>query len=147
VADKGKYIPETSGTADHSMPICVAMALLDGDVSVQQFHKNRWKDREVLALAGKVTVKVGEALVAKDPKGQGAAVEIRLASGRALRETIEAPEGDASRPLSRPALEKKFHQFADPVIGEAGAKKLMALVDGLEQVKDVRTLTQAMRRH
>jgi 2-methylcitrate dehydratase len=147
VADKEKYVPETRGTADHSMPICTAMALLDGDVNVAQFHKNRWKDREVLSLADKVTVKVGEALVAKDPKGQGAAVEIRLASGRALRETIDIPEGDALRPLSRPALEKKFHQFADPVIGEAGAKKLMALVDGLEQVKDVRTLTQAMRRH
>ena len=71
VADKEKYLPETSGTADHSMPICTAMALLDGDVSVTQFHQNRWKDREVLALAGKVTVRVGEALVAADAQGAG----------------------------------------------------------------------------
>ena len=110
-----------------------------------QFHQNRWKDREVLALAGKVTVRVGEALVAAMPKGQGAAVEIRLASGRILRETVEVPEGDASRPLSRPVLESKFRQFADPVLGEAEAGKLMGLVDGLEKIKDIRTLTRAMR--
>ena len=146
VADKEKYAPETRETADHSLPICVAMALLDGDVNVTQFHKNRWKDREVLALAGKVKVVVGEALVAKDPKGQGSAVEIRLGNGRVLKETVEVPDGQAPRVLSRPALEKKYHQFADPVIGEAGAKKLMAIVDGLDQVKDVRTLTQAMRK-
>jgi 2-methylcitrate dehydratase len=146
VADKEKYTPETTGTADHSLPICVAMALLDGDVTVTQFHKNRWKDREVLALAGKVTVKVSDELVAKDPKGQGSSVEIRFANGRVLKETVEVPDGQIPRVLSRPALERKFHQFADPVIGETGAKKLMAMVDGLDQVKDVRTLTQAMRK-
>ena len=81
VADKEKYIPKTRETADHSLPICVAMALLDGDVNVSQFRNNRWKDREVLALADMVTVRVGEALMAKIPKGQGAVVEIRLANG------------------------------------------------------------------
>ena len=145
VADKEKYTPATRETADHSMPVCVAIALLDGDVSVTQFHDNRWKDREVLALAGKVKVKVGEELVAKDPKGQGANLEIRFANGRVLKESVKVPDGDAARPLSRPGLERKFRQFADPVLGEAGAKKLMALVDRLEEVGDVRTLTEALR--
>jgi 2-methylcitrate dehydratase len=147
VVDKEKYAPETRETADHSLPVCTAMALLDGDVTVTQFQKNRWKDREVLALAAKVTAKVGEALVAKDPKGNGATVEIRLANGRVLRETVEVADGQPPRVLSRPALESKFHQFADPVIGNAGAKKLMAMVDGLDQIKDVRTFTQLMRKH
>ena len=145
VADKEKYSPETRGTADHSMPVCVAMALLDGDVSATQFHNDRWKDLEVLALAGKVKVQVGEELVAKDPKGQGVNIEIRFANGRVLKESVEIPDGDASRPLSRPALERKFRQFADPVLGKAGAKKLMALVDGIDEVKDVRVLTETMR--
>ena len=99
----------------------------------------------MLALADMVTVRVGEALMAKIPKGQGAVVEIRLANGSFLRETVTVADGDASRPLSRQALENKFRQFADPVIGEDRGKKLMALVDRLEQIKDVRTLTRAMR--
>ena len=123
VADKEKYTPATRETADHSMPVCVAMALLDGDVSVTQFHKSRWKDLDVLALANKVKVKVGEELVAKDPKGQGANLEIRFANGCVLKENVKVPDGDAARPLSRPGLERKFHQFADPVLGAGGGKE------------------------
>ena len=51
-------------------------------------------------------VTIAEGLLAKRPKGQGAAVEIRLAGGQVL----------------------------------------MDLVDGLEQIEDVRTLTRAMQR-
>jgi 2-methylcitrate dehydratase len=145
VADPEKYRPETRETADHSMPICLAMALLDGDVSVKQFHDDRWKAREVLALANKVKVKVSESLLAKMPTGQGSTVEIRLSSGRVLKESVEIPEGDAVRPMSRPALENKFRQFAEPVLGEAGSRKVIAFVDNIEEVKDVRMFTEALR--
>jgi 2-methylcitrate dehydratase len=147
VADPEKYRPETRETADHSMPICLAMALLDGDVSVKQFHDNRWKAREVLALANKVKVNVGESLVAKMPKGQGSNVEVRFSSGRVLKESVEIPEGDPARPISRPSLERKFRQFADPVLGEAGSRKVIAFVDNIEEVKDVRMFTEALRGH
>jgi 2-methylcitrate dehydratase len=62
-----------------------------------------------------------------------------------LRETVEVPEGDAERPLSRSALERKFMNFAVPVIGAAGAGSVMALLEGLEELKDVRELTRALR--
>jgi 2-methylcitrate dehydratase len=62
-----------------------------------------------------------------------------------LRETVEIPEGDAERPLSRSSLERKFMNFAVPVVGNAGAEHVVSLVDGLEELKDVRELTQALR--
>jgi 2-methylcitrate dehydratase len=40
VADPAKFKPQTKGTADHSLPVCLAMALLDGDVTVAQFEKD-----------------------------------------------------------------------------------------------------------
>ncbi len=49
----------------------------------------------------------GEALIAKLPKGRGASVEIAFANGQLVRETVEIPEGDALRPLSRASLERK----------------------------------------
>jgi hypothetical protein len=51
------------------------MALLDGDVTVMQFEKDRWRD-SVMALVEKTSVKPGEALIAKMPKGRGAGVEL-----------------------------------------------------------------------
>jgi len=146
VAEPDKYRPQTRETADHSMPVCLAMALLDGDVNVKQFHDDRWKAPEVVALAGKVTVKVGESLVAKDPKGNGSNVEVRLSSGQVLKESVEIADGQPPRTMSRVGLERKFRQFADPVVGEESSKKIMAFVDNLEEVKDVRMLTELLRK-
>jgi 2-methylcitrate dehydratase len=145
VADPAKFKPQTKGTADHSLPVCLAMALLDGDVTVAQFEKDRWRAQDVMALVEKTSVKPGETLIAKLPKGRGASIEIVFADGQSLRETVEVPEGDAERPLSRSSLERKFMNFAVPVVGKAGAERVMSLVDGLEELRDVRELTQALR--
>jgi 2-methylcitrate dehydratase len=144
VADPAKFRPQTKGTADHSLPVCMAMALLDGDVTVSQFEKDRWRGQDVMALVEKTSVKPAEQLIARLPKGRGASVEIVLADGQSLRETVEVPEGDAERPLSRSSLERKFLNFAAPVVGKAGADRVISLVDGLENLSDVRELTRAL---
>jgi 2-methylcitrate dehydratase len=145
VADPAKFRPETKGTADHSLPVCLAMALLDGDITVAQFEKDRWRAQDVMALVEKISVKPGEALMAKLPKGRGAFIEIVFADGLSQRETVEIPEGDAERPLSRASLERKFMNFAVPVVGKSGAERVVSLVDGLEELNDVRELTRALR--
>jgi 2-methylcitrate dehydratase len=99
----------------------------------------------VTALVEKTSVKPGEALIAKLPKGRGASVEVVFTDGQSLRETVEIPEGDAERPLSRPSLEHKFMSFAEPVVGAEGAKRIVGLVDGLDELKDVRQLMAALR--
>jgi 2-methylcitrate dehydratase len=145
VADPAKFKPQTKGTADHSLPVCLAMALLDGDVTVAQFEKDRWRAQDVMALVEKTSVKPGEALISKLPKGRGVTIEIVFADGQLLRETVEVPEGDAERPLSKSSLERKFLNFAVPVVGKAGAERVMSLVDGLEELRDVRELSQVLR--
>lgn len=145
VADPAKFRPQTKGTADHSLPVCLAMALLDGDVTVSQFEKDRWREQDVMALVEKTSVKPGEALIAKLPKGRGASVEIVLTDGQSWRETVEVPEGDAQRPLSRASLERKFMNFAVSVVGKDVGERVMSLVDGIEDLRDVRELTLALK--
>jgi len=114
-------------------------------VTVSQFEKDRWRGRDVMALVEKTSVKPGESLIAKLPKGRGASVEIVFADGQSWHETVEVPEGDAERPLSRSSLERKFMNFAVPVVSKAGAERVMSLVDDLEELNDVRELTRALR--
>jgi len=145
LADPPKYAPKNKETADHSLPICAAMALLDGDVTAKQFQDGRWHASDVVALANKINVRVSDALVAKLPKGRGAAMEVRFDDGQSVKDTVEIPEGDPERPLSRPALEHKFTQFADPILGEAQARRVMGMVDDLDHISDVHSLTAALR--
>lgn len=120
------------------------MGLLDGDVTVSQFEKERWRRQDVSALVEKTSVKPAEQLIAKLPKGRGASVEIILVDGQSLRETVEVAEGDAQRPMSASSLERKFLNFAVPVVGKAGAQHVMSLVNDIEHLDDVRELTRAL---
>ena len=146
VAAPEKYRPTVRETADHSLPVCLAIALLDGDLTVKQFSEGRWKAPEVLALAQKVKVEEGKSLIAQMPKGQGTIVEVRLNNGQSFKETVLIPEGDAHKPMSRSAMEHKFRQFADLVLGETGSTKVIDQVDHLEEIKDIRLFTAALRR-
>ena len=144
VADAAKFKPQTRGTADHSLPVCLAMALLDGDVTLAQFDKDRWRDRDVMELVEKTSVKPGAALIAKLPKGRGASVEIVFADGTTLRETVEVPEGDSQRPLSRVSLQSKFMTAAIPILGAERAKRVLSQVEALETMTDMRDLARAL---
>ena len=145
VADPAKFKPQTKGTADHSLPVCVAMALLDGDVTVRQFENDRWRAPEVMALVEKTSVKPSETLMAKVPKGRGASIEITFASSEPARETVNIPEEDAQRPLSQASLDRKFINFAVPVVGSSAAERLVALVENLDHLADVRQLMSELK--
>jgi 2-methylcitrate dehydratase len=145
VAGPGRYTPATRETADHSLPVCLAMALLDGDVTTRHFEHDRWRSPEVLALAARIKVRPGPELVAKMPRGRGARVEVRLNDDRVFAEIVEIPEGDAKRPLSAAALEHKFLTLSAPVLGEPAARNIMELVDRLDDMEDIRTFTAALR--
>jgi 2-methylcitrate dehydratase len=146
VASPERYHPASRLTADHSLPICLAIALLDGDVTIRQFNDGRWNAPDVLALAQKVKVEVGQSLIVQMPDGHGTIVEVHLDNGQIIKETVLIPEGDAEKPMSAPAMEKKFRQFADLVLGKAGASSVLSYIDRLEEIKNIRTLTEALRK-
>jgi 2-methylcitrate dehydratase len=106
---------------------------------------SRWRAKDVMALVERTSVKAGVSLIAKFPKGRGGSAEIVFADGQSLRETVDVPEGDAERPLSRASLERKFMNFAVPVVSKVGAERVVSLVAGLEELKDVGELTRALR--
>ena len=54
--DPEKWRPKTRETADHSLPYCTAVALMDGDVTDAQFEHERITDPKLLTLVAKVQV-------------------------------------------------------------------------------------------
>jgi 2-methylcitrate dehydratase len=144
-AEPSRYNPQTRETADHSLPVCLAMALIDGEVTIAQYEKERWRAPDILALARKVAVKVGDRLAMSAPRGSGAIVKLVFADGSSIEEIVEIADGDARRPMSRAALEHKFKSLAAPALGEAGAANVLGLIDRLEQLPDLRSFAAALR--
>lgn len=138
-ADPTRYAPKTKETADHSLPVCLAMALIDGDVTVKQFDTGRWKAPDVLALASKVRVDA----VPNAPRGGGAMVRV-TAGGEKIEKRIDIPDGDPRRPMAPESLAGKFNQFAAPLLGKGRAEAVLEACHNLDKLGKVSDLTKLL---
>src|SRR5439155_1512310 len=56
LSDPHKYRPDSKGTADHSLPYCMAVGLVDGMVTPLQFREERVLDQSLIPIVDKVKV-------------------------------------------------------------------------------------------
>ena len=144
-ADPAKYKPANRETADHSLPCCVAMALIDGDLTVRHMESGRWNAPDVAALMAKVQVEASDEFLRRIPHGRPAAITIYRRGMARQRSVQEIPLGDADRPMDDSGIEAKFRGLAEPVLGAPGVDRIMDMVSGLDRIDDLRKLTQGLR--
>jgi 2-methylcitrate dehydratase len=141
-ADAAKYRPRNRETADHSLPVCVAMAALDGGVTADAMLGGRWSAAEVVSLAQRVRVERDEDLEAANPGGGPGAVDLILRDGTRHGERVEFPLGDPQQPMSDAHLLEKFLGLTSPRLGQRRARVLWEALLALDEVADV---TEVMR--
>jgi len=123
-----------------------ACALLRGELGIDDFSDERRRDPARLALGRCITVVVDGN---PDPNAlTPVSVTIRLHDGRTFSRTIDTVYGNPARPMSREAHLNKFRRnFAaalNPLPAE-NADHLIALLDRLEDVGDVRRLGELLQ--
>ena len=143
-ADGAKYQPQNRETADHSLPVCVAMALLDGKLTAAQFESGRWSAPEVLKLAQRVAVIADPEYDTLYPGGRPTALAVQFADGRTIKAFQAAPLGDASRPMNDAAIERKFLANAAETLGARRADEILQCVRGVESLAQVSDLTRLL---
>ncbi|ODU01024.1 MAG: 2-methylcitrate dehydratase [Planctomycetes bacterium SCN 63-9] len=130
--DPEKWKPKTRETADHSLPYCTVVALVDGDVSAAQFTDERLSDPSLLDLVARTTVVEDPRLTAGYPDGIPNRLTITLNDGRELVREISYPPGHDKNPLTDEQLSIKFHKLIDPVLGRARGDAIWNRVSRLE---------------
>lgn len=133
-----KQAPAVAIDAKFSIPWCLAVALIDGDVGLDSFRPERLSDPEVLDLAGRIAVEQRA-----DPewqRGSGGALAIDLADGTTLATSRPDAPGGPAAPLDDAALVTKFRdcaaRAARPMTGDA-AQSLAEAILSLERCEDV----------
>ncbi|WP_435005871.1 MmgE/PrpD family protein [Tundrisphaera lichenicola] len=122
--DPEKWRPRTRETADHSLPYCTAVALVDGEVSADQFSEARLSDPALLDLVSRTTVIEDPALTAGYPNGIPNRVTVTLDDGSTVVREMAFPPGHDKNPLTDDQLAVKFHGLADPAIGRERADQV-----------------------
>jgi 2-methylcitrate dehydratase len=134
--DSEKWRPQTRETADHSLPYCTAVALMDGDVTEESFTPARFQDPPLLELTAKIKVLRDAALNERYPRGIPNRLTVTLADGRRLVREVEFPRGHAHNPMTDSEVEHKLRTMVEPRYGKERADRLLAVCWELDKLKD-----------
>lgn len=145
LGDPHKYRPDSKETADHSLPYCMAVGLIDGMVTPLQFKESRVLDKSLIPVMDKVKVVANTEFESLFPKFQPSRVTITTGSGRSFSTRVDVPKGDPRDPMSVEEVAVKFHALGDGVIGRGRCDALAETVLALESVADVGALTRLTR--
>lgn len=136
---KERWRPKTRETADHSLPFCVAAALLDGNINLSTFT-DRLNDENLLRLVDKVKVEVDGDLDRLYPEAIPNRIEVRLRSGVYLTKEIIYPKGHPKNPLTDIEVEEKFRNLGQWYFTNKETDSVLESLWRLEEMKDTREM-------
>jgi 2-methylcitrate dehydratase len=138
----GKKEIRSKEQADHSLPYLLAVALLDGQVTPEQFAPERILQPDVQELLQRVEVRPAADLTARFPAEHACRMEAHLAGGAILAAAKSDYEGFLTRPMSWERARAKFARLAAGRVApefEAELAEAVAALDQL-QTRDLTTL-------
>jgi 2-methylcitrate dehydratase len=138
--DPEKWRPRTRETADHSLPYCTAVALVDGVVGDAQFEPARFTDPALLELVSRIKVHRDAELNQRYPAGIPNRLTVKLADGRELVKEVEFPRGHAGNPMTDAEVEQKFRSLVEPRYGKPTAERVLAACWELDKLKGATAL-------
>jgi len=122
--DPHKYRPESRETADHSLPYCIAAAIVDRQITTNTFSDEKMKDPAIWEVIDKIK---GEASVEFEkmfPAKQPSKVVVKTKDGREFSEYLEYPKGDPREPMTIADLEAKFNALSGKLMKADRQKRI-----------------------
>jgi len=110
--DHTKYRPESRETADHSLPYCIAVALVDHQVTTRSFLDEKLKDPKIWEVIDKIKGIASVEFEAMFPAKQPSKIVVRTKDDREYEAYLEYPKGDPREPMSMEDLENKFNALS-----------------------------------
>jgi len=110
--DPTKYRPESRETADHSLPYCLAAAMVDKKITTESFSDKKLNDPRIYEVIDKIKGEPSQEFEKMFPEKQPSKVVVTTNDGRQFSEYLEYPKGDPREPMSIDDLENKFNSLA-----------------------------------
>ena len=143
--DPEKWRPRTRETADHSFPYCVAVALLDGKVTLRSFKAKRLTDQALHELMQKVRVVAQPEFVGCYPQAMLTRITVRTKSGNNYVKQVDYPLGHPQHRMSDREVEDKFRRLAAGKLDRARMNKVIDVVWKLDRLKDIDVLMPLLK--
>jgi 2-methylcitrate dehydratase len=138
--------PTSRAGRTHSIPYCVATALLKPSVVYEDFDEPRASDPALASLIAKIAVAEDPALRQAYPARSGCVVDIVLSDGTAVRASRDCPKGDPADPLSDGEIEDKLRHYFFFAQSPSEAASIIERLWALERQTSLEWLTGPLKR-
>ena len=128
--------PRTGLDGKFSVQYTVAIALLDGEITIDSFTNERRFASDGAALLPRVKLAFDDA-IPRDFDTTHAVVTVSLRDGSRISKKVDRLTGWVGIPLAREERLKKFHSCARRVLVRSGADRIVELVEDLERLPDI----------
>ena len=140
--------PQSELDAKFSVQYCLARALTDRKVAIEQFEGAAYQDKKVRDLMSRVHAATYTTAQFPAENHFGAEVKVTMRDGTVHAKKVDQPYGRTSaNPLTAELLKEKFANCARRVLPESAVTQLYAAIDNFERLDDVRELTALAAAH
>jgi len=134
--------PRTPYQAKFSLAYCVAAALLEGRVGLEQFTPDRFSDGGVVdpatrALLDRIEIAVAPDLSARYPAEWGTRITFTRRDGEIRALAAAFPRGNPENPVTTEMLEDKLRALVAPRLGVAAAEQAIRAVTEVDGCRDM----------
>ncbi len=136
--------PDNGLDGKHSAQYTTAIALLDGEVTVESFTDERRYASDVVALLPKIRFH-SDAAISKLLYEMHTIVTVSLKDGRQVAQRVDRLSGWMGSPLTREERLQKFFSCTGRLLDHQRAKRLLELVERLDTLPDVTELMDIAR--
>jgi len=131
--------PASNLDAKFSVQYCLARALIDGRIVIEQFEGDAWRDAPTRALMRRVHAEVHRPGQFAPDNHFGAEVRVALTDGTMLNGRVDIQRGRTNdNPIPAPLLRAKFENCAARALPRAAVGRLAAALDLLEDAPHLR---------
>jgi 2-methylcitrate dehydratase len=128
-----KWAPQSKETADHSLPYCVAIALVEGPVTLASFDEHKFRDPEMLAFLKRIEIVEDDAFTAMYGDGFANHVHVTMKDGKVHEGESRYPLGHPKNKMSDKQIEEKFRLLAEGLLPKAIQDEFIARCWSLEK--------------
>ncbi len=132
--DPHKYRPESRETADHSLPYCIAAALVDHKITTQSFSEEKMKDPRIWEVIDKIKGEPSKEFEKMFPAKQPSRVVVKTKDGKEFSEYLEYPKGDPREPMTMEDLDNKFEGLSEKLLAAGRRKEVKEAIFNAEQL-------------
>jgi 2-methylcitrate dehydratase len=142
--DPQKYKPESRETADHSLPYCLAVAIVDRQVTVGSFTDEKLKDPRIRSVMNKIKGEASDEFEKLFPAKQPSKVVIRTNDGKGYSQYLEYPKGDPREPMTDEDIAVKFNALSSRVLNSERQKEIRDAIFNLEKLNSVKDFMEML---